>query len=179
LNGVLRYAQGTASNGFNLTAMAYQAGWNATDQIPLRVVSDGTLSRYGAIDPSDGGHSSRYSLSGEWRQTSGDVSRAANFYAIRSRLNLYSNFTYFLNNPVNGDQFEQAEQRMVLGAAASQTWYLRFDGRQMWNTTGLQLRRDRLSPVTLYNTHTNSQRLDRFIEVLGENTVAIMKQITV
>lgn len=152
VNSVLRYAQGTASNGFNLTAMAYQAGWNATDQIPLRAVTNGTLSRYGAVDPTDGGQSSRYSLSGEWRQTSGDVSRAASFYAIRSRLNLYSNFTYFLNNPVNGDQFEQAEQRVVLGAAASQTWYSRLDGRQMWNTTGLQLRRDRLSPVALYNT---------------------------
>lgn len=151
-NGVLRYAQGTASDGFNLTGMAYNAGWNATDQIPQRAVANGTLGREDAVDPSDGGQSSRYSLSGEWRQKAGEVTRAANFYAIRSRLNLFSNFTYFLNNPVTGDQFAQTEQRLTLGGAASQTWYGQLGGRQMWNTAGLQMRRDRLSPVALYQT---------------------------
>ena len=149
LSGVLRYAQGSSANGFNITAMTYRAGWNATDQIPLRAVNDGTVSRYGAIDPTDGGQSSRHSLSGEWRFAEGNVTRAASVYAIRSSLNLFSNFTYFLNNPLNGDQFEQAEKRLVLGAAAHQTWYSKLDGRQMWNTLGLQIRRDRLSPVAL------------------------------
>ena len=168
VSGVLRYAQGTTANGFNLTAMAYQARWNATDQIPLRAVADGTLNRYGAVDPTDGGLSSRYSVSGEWRQTSGDVSRAANFYVIRSRLNLFSNFTYFLNNPVNGDQFEQAEQRMTMGAAASQTWFSKSDSRQMWNTVGLQLRRDRISPVALYNTQAR-----QFLSTTREDKVTV------
>ena len=152
LNGVLRYAQGAQPNGFNITAMAYRAGWNSSDQIPQRAVDAGLIGRFGAIDPTDGGNSSRYSLSGEWRQSEGGVSRAANFYAIRSRLNLYSNFTFFLNDPVNGDQFEQSEKRLVLGGAASQTWSSRIGDRQMWNTFGLQVRRDRLSPVALYAT---------------------------
>lgn len=158
VSAVLRYAQGTASDGLNITAMIYRAGWNSTDQIPQRAVNDGSLSRFGAIDPSDGGQSSRYSLSGEWRQSVGDITRAANFYVIRSRLNLFSNFTYFLDNPVNGDQFEQAEQRLVLGAAASQTWYSKFNSKPMWNVLGVQLRRDRMSPVALYSTQSR-QRL--------------------
>jgi outer membrane receptor protein involved in Fe transport len=168
VSGALRYAQGTQADGFNLTAMSYQAGWNATDQIPLRAVADGALSRYGAVDPTDGGASSRYSLSGEWRQSAGDVSRAANFYVIRSRLNLYSNFTYFLNNPVNGDQFEQREQRLTMGGAASQTWYAKFDGKQMWNTAGLQLRRDRVSPLALYNTQAR-----QFLSTTREDRVTV------
>ncbi len=74
LNGVLRYAQGDAANGFNVTAMAYRARWNATDQIPRRAVQSGTLGRFDAIDPTDGGDAHRYSLSGGWRR-SGETAR--------------------------------------------------------------------------------------------------------
>ncbi len=157
-NGVLRYAQGTPDNGFNVTAMGYYARWNSTDQIPLRAVTEGLIDYFGAVDPTDGGSSNRISLSGEWRESEGNVSRAANVYAIWSRLNLFSNFTFFLDNPVNGDQFEQAEQRFVLGGEASQTWLTEWGGRPVANTVGLQVRRDRLDPVGLYATEAR-QRL--------------------
>ncbi len=157
-NGVLRYAQGTPANGFNVTAMAYGAHWNSTDQIPQRAVDSGLVGLFGTLDPTDGGNSSRYSLSGEWRQSDGNVSRAATLYAIRSRLNLYSNFTYFLDNPVNGDQFLQAESRTVLGGEASQTWFTHWGERHVWNTLGLQVRGDRVSPLELASTEAR-QRL--------------------
>jgi outer membrane cobalamin receptor len=70
LNGVLRYSEGTAVNGWNVTAMAYRGSWNATDQVPLRAVADGRLGRFDAVDPSDGGSAHRYSLSGGWRADS-------------------------------------------------------------------------------------------------------------
>jgi hypothetical protein len=151
-NGVLRYAQGTAANGFAVTGMAYKADWNSTDQIPQRAVDAGRIGRFGAIDPTDGGEASRYSLSGEWRSGGQDTSRAISVYAIKSRLNLFSNFTFFLDDPVNGDQFEQAEKRLTLGGQASQTWFARLGERPMSNTLGLQLRRDRMEPVALYST---------------------------
>jgi len=157
-NGVLRYAQGTPANGFNVTAMAYSASWSSTDQIPQRAVDEGLVGFYGAIDPTDGGRSSRYSLSGEWRQSEGDVSRAANLYAIKSNLRLYSNFTYFLDHPVNGDQFLQSEDRVVFGGDFSQTWFTHWGDLHVWNTVGLQLRRDRMTPVALYSTE-GRQRL--------------------
>ena len=168
LNGVLRYAQGTQASGFNVTAMAYRAGWNSSDQIPQRAVDAGLIGRFGALDPTDGGNSSRYSLSGEWRQSEGSVSRAANFYVIRSRLNLFSNFTFFLNDPVNGDQFEQAENRLVMGGAASQTWLAKLGDRAMSNTLGLQVRRDRLSPVALYATQAR-----QILSVTREDDVTV------
>jgi hypothetical protein len=64
LNAVLRYSEGYANNGFNVSLMAYRADWNSTDQIPLRAVQEGEIGRNDAIDPSDGGKSHRYSLSG-------------------------------------------------------------------------------------------------------------------
>ena len=77
-NGVLRYAQGSASEGFNVTAMGYTAEWNASDQIPRRAVDAGMLDRFGAIDPTDGGPRGRYSLSGEWHSTGTDTRRTHN-----------------------------------------------------------------------------------------------------
>lgn len=151
-NGVLRYAQGTADNGFNVTAMGYYASWSATDQIPQRAVDAGLVDRFGAIDTTDGGSSQRFSLSGEWRQSEGNVSRYANLYAVRSRLNLFSNFTYLLDNPAHGDQFKQAENRTLFGGSANQTWLTQWGGFPVSNSAGLQLRRDRLNPVGLYAT---------------------------
>jgi outer membrane receptor protein involved in Fe transport len=80
------------------------------------------------------------------------VSRNVNVYAIRSKLTLISNFTYFLDNPVQGDQFMQSENRTAFGATGSQTWATKWVGREVVNTLGVQLRRDRLSPVALYST---------------------------
>jgi len=151
-NGVLRYAQGTPANGFNITGMAYGARWSSTDQIAQRAVDQGLIGFFGTLDPTDGGKSQRYSLSGEWRQSDGNVSRAANLYAIKSNLRLYSNFTYFLDNPVNGDQFLQSEDRVVFGGDFSQTWFAHWGDLHVWNTVGLQVRRDRMTPVALYGT---------------------------
>ena len=157
LNGVLRYSQGTAANGFSITGMGYSGKWNSTDQIPLRALNAGLLSRFGAIDPTDSGQSSRYSVSADWKQSEGNVSRAANVYAIRSKLDLFSNFTYFMNDPVNGDQFHQSEKRSIAGGNVSQTWIGRLGERQSITTAGLQVRQDSLSPVGLYNTVAKRQ----------------------
>ncbi|MBC7602833.1 MAG: TonB-dependent receptor plug domain-containing protein, partial [Ramlibacter sp.] len=124
-NGLLRYSQGSSDDGFNVTAMGYSARWNSTDQIPLRAVTAGTLDRFGAIDSSDGGQSSRYSLSAALRKRNDWGPFEANAYAIRSSLDLFSNFTYFLDDPVNGDQFKQKERRTIYGANMSQSWSMK------------------------------------------------------
>ena len=63
-NGVMRYSQGTADDGFSLTGMAYTNRWTSTDQVAQRAIDDGVIGRFGTLDPTDGGNSSRYSLSG-------------------------------------------------------------------------------------------------------------------
>ena len=144
LNGVLRYSQGNDANGFNVTAMAYSAKWNSTDQIPKRAVDSGMLSRFDAIDPTDGGNASRYSLSGEWRSTDATGSTKINAYVVRQRLDLYSNFTYFLDDPVNGDQFNQPDRRITTGFKAAHTWATPGLGQDSQTTLGVQIENDNI-----------------------------------
>jgi outer membrane cobalamin receptor len=144
LNGVLRYSQGYANNGYSITAMAYRANWNATDQIPRRAVQDGSLGRFDAVDPSDGGGARRYSLSAAWRRTSDESSSQANAYVINNRLSLFSNFTYFLDDPVNGDQFAQPDRRVTSGVNASHTWHGHEDDMAWQTTIGLQAQNDNI-----------------------------------
>ena len=158
-NGVLRYSFGDADARSSITAMGYSAGWNSTDQIPQRAVDQGLIGRFGAIDPTDGGFTSRYSLSYEFERKLTDGSFRIDAYAIQSKIDLYSNFTFFQEHPIdldpnetNGDQFEQAEHRRVFGLATSRSWNTLLGGHDSTNTIGLQLRQDRLSPVGLYST---------------------------
>jgi hypothetical protein len=144
LNGVLRYGQGNEANGFNVTAMAYRGKWNATDQIPKRAVDAGVLGRFDAIDPTDGGTAHRYSLSGAWHETTAAGSTNVNAYVIHNQLDLYSNFTYFLDNPVNGDQFNQTDRRTTTGLNASRTLPTPVFGRESETTVGLQLQNDNI-----------------------------------
>ncbi|KAB8057138.1 TonB-dependent receptor plug domain-containing protein [Janthinobacterium sp. FT14W] len=177
LNGVLRYSEGYANNGYNVTAMAYDASWNATDQIPLRAVQDGTLGRFDAIDASDGGKAQRYSLSGAWRQTTDDVSSRVSAYVIANRLALFSNFTYAMEDPGNGDQFAQPDRRVTAGLDASHTWHRHTDRGSSDTTIGLQLQNDNIHNG-LYNTRqrqiVSSTRQDHIVEssigVYGENS---------
>jgi outer membrane receptor protein involved in Fe transport len=141
LNGVMRYSQGTPENGFSLTGMAYVNRWNSTDQIPSRAVASGD-GLYGALDPSDGGNSNRFSLSGRWAQTDEGGSSIANFYVVKSSLNLWNNFTYFLTDPFNGDQFHQHDDRTLGGINASHTFRSQFVGLPMETEVGVQSRYD-------------------------------------
>lgn len=142
LNGVMRYSQGTVDDGFTLTGMAYANKWNSTDQIPSRAIASGEIGLYGAFDPSDGGNSNRFSLSGRWARTDDTGSSKANFYVIKSSLNLWSNFTYFLSDPVNGDQFHQHDDRILGGINASHTFKSQLAGLPMETEIGLQSRYD-------------------------------------
>ncbi len=166
-NGVLRYSEGSEGNGFNVTLMGYSAKWHATDQIPVRAVQAGTLGRFDSVDQTSGGESSRYSVSGAWRQSTGSSASQVNAYLVRSRLDLFSNFTYFLDSPVNGDQFAQPDRRMTTGIHASHSWSSSLLGRTSENTVGVQFQNDNISNG-LYNSVarqiTSTTRADRIVE---------------
>ena len=175
LNGVLRFASGSAGNGYSVTAMAYQGKWNATDQIARRAVDSGLINRFDALDPSDGGKSQRYSLSGQWQRSSADQITQANAYVISSKLNLYSNFTYFLNNQTDGDQFEQSDRRTVTGANIAHTWLGKWGGRAVENTVGLQLRQDDIR-VGLFNTVERARTSTTRDDKVGESSAGLYVQ---
>ena len=151
LNGLLRYAQGGQSNGFNLTAMAYSGRWNSTDQIPWNEYKQGLISRWGTMDKSSGAWAHRYSLSGEWRSADADSSTLVQAYVINNELDLYSNFEYGANS-----QFNQRDSRVTSGINASRTLMLNGVGKEAANTFGVQIQHDQIQNG-LFSTRLRSR----------------------
>ena len=137
--------------------MGYSGKWKSIDQIPQRAVDEGLIDRLGTIDPSDGGRTYRYSLSGDYQKQLAGGLLQTTAYAIRYYLKLYSNFTYYLDDPVNGDQFHQTDHRFVSGVKLSHRRFDRWAGRLMQNTVGVQVRSDDIGTVGLY--HTRARQL--------------------
>jgi hypothetical protein len=144
-NGFLGYHRGDAQRGWSLTAMGSDGEWLATDQIPRRAVDSGLVGRYGLLDPGPRGTTSRYSLSGELHRGGARSLTSLSLYAVHYDFNLISNFTYFLDDPENGDQFEQADTRWIYGAALSHRWNAHLGSLHTDNAVGLTLRYDDIS----------------------------------
>jgi len=139
-------------DSWNAAFMAYDAKWNSADQIPRRAVEQGLISDLGSLDTTVGGDTSRYSLSGAWARERRDTRWQARAYAIRYQMNLLSNFTYFLDDPVNGDQFQQIDDRMIYGGDISYTRFDRAFGQEMRQAFGLEIRHDDIDRVALNRT---------------------------
>jgi hypothetical protein len=152
VNGVLRYSRGTGRNAVAIHAMTYSADWQSTDQIPVRAVEQNLIGRFATVDDSLGGTTGRSSLSAEWQHTTGAGVTRVTGYGLRYRLNLFSNFTYFLDDPVNGDQFEQADRRHVFGARVTHRAGGRIGDRPSEFLIGIDARHDNIATVGLYDT---------------------------
>ncbi len=128
----------------SVTWMSYAGSWNASGQIPLREVEAGRLSRFGSVDPTEGGATQRHSASVAVTSHFDDLTVDAVLYTVRYDWRLYSNFTFYLDDPSNGDQIEQTDARTVLGAdvrtslAHSNAWV------NLRSTIGVQSRSDEI-----------------------------------
>jgi hypothetical protein len=122
--------------------MASDGEWLASDQLPRRAVEEGLVDRYGILDPGPRGRTARYSLSGETHRGSGNSLTSVSGYIIRYDFDLISNFTYFLDDPVNGDQFEQEDQRWITGINAVHRWSGHVGSAHTDNAVGLDVRYD-------------------------------------
>jgi hypothetical protein len=152
INGVMRYAEGDRLNGHDVGVSAYAGEWNATNQMPLRAIDDGTIDLYGNLSPSDGGYSQRYSLWANWHTGDATSQTALSLCAVYYRLNLWSDFTFFMVDPVHGDQFEQVDRRYLTGGAATHTWTGRVMGHDAETTVGIQVRSDIIPEVAIFHT---------------------------
>jgi hypothetical protein len=156
LAGIARWNHCDEQDGLTVGLQGYVIRDNASDQIPLRAVQDGTLDRYGYEDPTDGGGARRISGNVEWRHQVDDGNWRASAYALDYKVKRYSDFTYFLDDPVNGDQFEQAEHRQVHGAALRR--YRRLPVAIPADIDiGLQSRFDDIAPIGLYKTRDRAR----------------------
>ena len=141
-------------NEDNLTfgASFFTSRWDASGQIPTRAVESGMITRFGSIDNTEGGETSRANLSLKHVHS---FSNGAYFtqqaYAVRYDFNLYSNFTFYLNDPVNGDQINQKESRMVYGYKSSYVSENRFLGKDLTTEVGAGFRFDDVHDISLSN----------------------------
>ena len=157
LNAVVRYSRGGVQSNLALTGMAYRAKWNASDQAPRRAIDSGTLRRFAAVDTTTGGDTSRNTISAEWQRGAAASRSRVTGYFVAYDLDLFSNFTYFLDDPVNGDQFHQADRRVVSGVRASHERLARLAGRPVEYRAGVQLRRDDIDLLGLYRTRARER----------------------
>jgi outer membrane receptor protein involved in Fe transport len=172
VNVNLRYSRPLGLGQFALTLMAYDNQWRSADQIPQRAVESALLDAFGSVDTSVGGQSSRYSLSASWFSDAWQASA----YAIQTDLDLWSNFTYFLNDPVNGDQFEQVDERWIYGGEISHHWHHQLGEFAVEHVAGMQLRIDDIAKVGLYNTQQRSRLGTVRQDQLQQGSVALFSQ---
>ncbi|MBC7956108.1 MAG: TonB-dependent receptor, partial [Cytophagales bacterium] len=167
-NAVVTLSGGSKAQGWSASMMGYDAHWTSTDQMPQRLIDAG-FDRFGSLDPTDGGETKRSSLSGEWHRQQGSGSTNVAAYAIDYSLKLFSNFTYALERPADGDQFSQQDNRTVYGLSASHAFDHSVGTLPARSEFGLQLRHDRIR-VGLFDTvarqNTGTTRDDKVRETL-------------
>jgi len=130
----------------SLAFTSYGAGWNASGQLPIREIRAGRLDRFGTIDASDGGNSQRHSVYGQYRvQPTDDSELTVMAWLENYRLSLYSNFTFFSADPLNGDQIEQQDNRTIFGAKAAYRFVCRWHDIAFDTTIGTQVRSDSIA----------------------------------
>tara|TARA_R110002096_G_scaffold435770_1_gene662642 strand:+ start:110905 stop:112956 length:2052 start_codon:yes stop_codon:yes gene_type:complete len=147
-NAILKYSRDHGFLRSELIATSYHSKWNSTDQIPQRAVSAGLIDRMGYIDDDLGGETTRLSLAAK---VEGEKLKAQ-LYSQYYDFNLFSNFTYFADDPLNGDEFEQVDNRSIWGGDISYQDSLTLAEKDIVWTIGSTFRYDRISEVGLHKT---------------------------
>ena len=150
-SGLARWTWTGSRDELSVLALGYANRWNATDQIPTRAVASGAIGRFGQIDPTLGGDAQRHSLSMAWTRTQRRGRLTVDAFAVQHDLDLFSNFTYFLENAAGGDQINQTDRRTVGGVNAELTRVSIVSGVAHLLRTGVQLRGDDIA-IGLYRS---------------------------
>jgi outer membrane receptor protein involved in Fe transport len=157
INGLVKLWQENGERRWSLTGMFYDNDWNSADQIPRRAVEQGLIDILGSIDTTLGGDSSRYSLSFAWEHEHETHRSEWSAYVIDYGMNLWSNFTYLLDDPANGDQFQQVDDRTIWGGGYRRFWVTGAE-EHFHHSAGVEFRYDDIGEVGLYRTRER-QRL--------------------
>ncbi|NKI24960.1 TonB-dependent receptor plug domain-containing protein [Arenibacter sp. 6A1] len=151
-------------NEINVTASHFQSKWDASGQVPQRAVDNGSIGRFGAIDDTEGGNTSRSNiLVNHERLFDGHSKIATKVFLTKYDFELYSNFTFFQEDPVNGDQIRQKEDRTMIGAESvyDKTFHIDRNNSQFQFNTGLGFRYDDINEVELSHTLNRQTILGR------------------
>lgn len=161
-NGLLKYhGKISPRSSFTSYISGFTSKWDASGQIPDRAVKDGSIGWYGAIDDTEGGKTSRYSFNNTLITSFDNGLRWKNqLYYSRYLFELYSNFTFFLENPVDGDQIKQKEARNLAGFNSTIEKEHSLGKKKAWFQAGLQSRFDQTKNSELSNTRNRNEVLN-------------------
>ncbi len=136
-----------------ISLSTFTSRWEASGQIPERAVRSGIINRFGAIDPNEGGNTSRSNANIKLVQSFDNGGILKNqFYYVKNQFRLYSNFTFFLNDPVNGDEIRQSENRDIYGYNLSYTKASNLGSLPLRSEVGLNVRYDKTKGTELART---------------------------
>ncbi|MGQ0739860.1 MAG: TonB-dependent receptor, partial [Bacteroidota bacterium] len=134
----------------SITASTFDSKWNASGQIPDRAVQSGLIGRFGAIDDTEGGHTSRSNVNIRFnKQWKSNWKTTDQLYFSRYKFNLFSNFTFFLDDPVNGDMINQLEQRNIWGYTTTAAKSYLLGGKKAAIEIGSGFRYDDVNDIEL------------------------------
>lgn len=140
-------------NELGVSISHFDSKWDASGQIPQRAVDRGLIGRFGAIDDTEGGETSRTSVNVNYNMTLSDKEQfSTHVYYSKYDFILFSNFTFFLEDPINGDQIRQQESRDLAGLDAAYTYSTRLSDHKLDLTAGVRLRSDRTEGSELSRT---------------------------
>jgi hypothetical protein len=151
INAFAKWTGDVGNGTLRASIMGYHATFDSTDQIPLRAVQARQVPRLGFIDPTDGGETTRFGFTANWREN-GDNPLHLLAYSHYYNFRLYSDFTYFLDNPVDGDQFKQVDRRLVTGGRVDKTLGVNVGGIPVELLAGVETRYDDIPRVEIYHT---------------------------
>lgn len=145
-----------------LTASHFTSSWDASGQIPEREVKNGNITRFGAIDDTEGGTTSRTNFNVQLQKALSEESiLKTNVFYSKYNFQLFSNFTFFLEDPINGDQIRQFEDRDIFGANAKIISNKEFGDVEAKFTKGIGLRYDLINDIELSHTKNRKEIIDR------------------
>lgn len=145
---------------FSVTASQFSSEWTASGQIPKRLIDAGIISRFGAVDDTEGGKTSRSNLNFEYyKPISENLFFKGNTFYNNYQFELYSNFTFFLENPIDGDQIKQKENRTIYGFNGE--FNKKIDNSKSSYQVGFGLRTDETKDTELSNTKNRTITLNQ------------------
>lgn len=158
INAFAKWTRPLGEGTLRTSATGYHAEWRSTEQIPRRAIESGLVPRLGFLDPDLGGETTRVGATLTWSESS-ETPLELSTYLLYYRLALFSNFTYFLEDPVNGDEFAQRDERVAWGARGAKESHLELLGQPLAIKTGFETRLDVIPDLSLIRT-AGRERVD-------------------
>ncbi len=154
-------------HSLSFTISSFSSKWNASGQVPVRAILSNSITRFGSFDPTEGGKTSRKNINLVYKYKKKTTEFVSQIYATDYRFQLFSNFTFFLEDSINGDQIEQGDNRKLIGFANKFTKYHHFFKKKSTLQLGTNLRYDNIEN-DLWSTKTRERLKPKAIAKINE-----------